>query len=50
MIGASVIRFYSILLTSFFFVAYGWIPGLFDRKRGKKDGGSRKQVNQKDSK
>jgi hypothetical protein len=36
MIGASVKRFCLILLTSFFFVASGWIPGLFDRKRGKK--------------
>jgi hypothetical protein len=51
MIGASVTKLCLILLTSFFFVASSWIPGLFGREReGKKDGGPRKQVNQKDSK
>jgi hypothetical protein len=50
MIGALVIKLCLILLTLFFYVASGWIPGLFDRERRKKDGGPRKQVNQKDSK
>jgi hypothetical protein len=50
MIGASVIKFCLIHLMSFFFVASGWIPGLFGRKKRKKDGGPWKQVNQKDSK
>jgi hypothetical protein len=35
-IGALVIKLYLILLTSFFFAASGWIPGLFDRERGSK--------------
>jgi hypothetical protein len=36
MIGASVIKLCLIHLTPFFFVASGWIPGLFDRERRKK--------------
>jgi hypothetical protein len=51
MIGALAIKLCLILLTLFFFVASGWIPGLFGREReGTKNGGPRKQVNQKDSK
>jgi hypothetical protein len=36
MIGASVIKLCLIYLMSFFFVAYGWTPGLFGRERRKK--------------
>jgi hypothetical protein len=50
MIGALAKKICLILLTSFFSATFGWIPGLFIRKRRKKDGGPRKQINQKDSK
>jgi hypothetical protein len=50
MIGALATNLYLIPLTSYFFAASSWIPGLFDRKRRKKDGGPRKQAYQKDDK
>jgi hypothetical protein len=36
MIGALGIKLCLIPLTSFFFAASGWIPGLFDRERRSK--------------
>jgi hypothetical protein len=50
MIGVLVTNLYLIPLTSYFFAASGWIPRLFDRKRSKKDGGTRKQAHHKNDK